>query len=96
MQVLSFMGNVLSCTLGILFFPYLLLLLLLWSPVAWILNLIFPGREFYPLNRAWPVINSWVKSRIGFDLNTILVIILLIMTLGAAISWVTGLFTGKK
>ena len=96
MNVLTFVGRVLACTAGLLLFPYLLILLLLWSPIAWILNLVFPGREFYPINRAWPIINKWVESKMGIDLNTILVIILLIMTLGAAISWVAGLITGKK
>ena len=96
MQILTFMGRVLVCTAGLLLFPYFLILLLLWSPIAWILNLIFPGREFYPINRAWPVINRWVESKMGTDLNTILLFILLLLTLGAALSWVVGLFTGRK
>ena len=96
MQVLSFMGKVLSCTIGILFFPYFLILLLLWSPVAWVLNLIFPGREFYPINKAWPIINRWVESKVGTDLNTILIILALILTIGSAINWLVGLFFGRK
>lgn len=96
MQILTFVGRVLAFTAGLLLFPYLLILLLLWSPIAWILNLVFPGREFYPINRAWPVINRWVESKMGTDLNTILLFILLLLTLSAAISWVVGLFTGRK
>lgn len=96
MQILTFVGRVLAFTAGLLLFPYLLILLLLWSPIAWILNLIFPGREFHPINRAWPVINRWVESKMGTGLNTILLFILLLLTLGAAISWVVGLFTGRK
>ena len=96
MKVLTFIGKVLACTFGLLLFPYLLFLLLLWSPIAWILNLLFPGREFYPISRAWPVINRWVKSEVGTDLNTILLFILVILTLGAAVSWIAALFTGRK
>ena len=96
MNNLGFMSRVLAYTAGLLLLPYLLILLLLWSPVAWILNLFFPRREFYPINKAWPVINRWVEATMGIDLNTILVIVLLIMTLGAAISWVAALFTGRK
>ena len=96
MRVLTFMGKVLACTAGLLLFPYLLILLLLWSPIAWILNLFFPGREFYPINRAWPVINRWVESKMGTDLNTILLFILGLLTLGAAVSWIAALLTGRK
>ena len=96
MKVMTFIGRVLACTAGLLLFPYLLILLLLWSPIAWILNLIFLGREFYPINRAWPVINRWVESRTGTNLNTILLFILLLMTLGAAVNWIAALFTGRK
>lgn len=90
------MGKVLACTAGLLLFPYLLILLLLWSPIAWILNLFFPGREFYPINRAWPVINRWVESKMGTDLNTILLFILGLLTLGAAVSWIAAFLTGRK
>ena len=96
MQILTFVGRVLVCTAGLLLFPYLLILLLLWSPIAWILNLILPGREFYPINRAWPVINRWVESKMGTDLNTILIILALILTIGSAINWLIGLFFGRK
>ena len=96
MKVLTFIGKVLACTFGLLLFPYLLFLLLLWSPIAWILNLLFPGREFYPVNKAWPVINRWVESKMGTDLNTILLFILVLLTLGAAVSWIAALLTGRK
>ena len=96
MNVLTFTGKVLASTAGLLLFPYLLILLLLWSPIAWILNLLFPGREFYPINRAWSVLNRWVESKMGTDLNTILIILALILTIGSAINWLVGLIFGRK
>ncbi len=96
MKFLVFAGKVLAVLAGILLLPYLLILLLLWSPIAWILGLIFPGRNFYPINKAWPVMNSWVDSKLGIDLNTIIFFLLVFIALGSVISWIAGLFSGKK
>lgn len=47
-KALKIIGMVLACVAGTMLFPYLLIILLLWSPIAWILGLIFPNRQFYP------------------------------------------------
>ncbi len=96
MKALKIIGMVLACVAGAMLFPYLLIILLLWSPVAWILGLIFPGNNFYPINKAWPIINDWVGSKLGISLNSILLIFLAFLILEAAISWIAGLFSNKK
>ena len=96
MKALKIIGMVLACVAGAMLFPYLLIILLLWSPVAWILGFIFPGKNFYPINKTWPIINDWVGSKLGIDLNTILLLFFAFLTLGAFISWIVGLFSNKK
>ncbi len=96
MRVLISVCKALACLVGFLLSPYAVLLLLLWSPIAWILDLIFPRIEFYPINKAWPIINDWMDRTIGIDLNTILLMLVAFLFLNAAVSWIAGLFSGKK
>ncbi len=96
MKALKIIGMVLACVAGAMLFPYFLIILLLWSPIAWILGLIFPGKKFYPINKAWPIINDRVGSKLGISLNSILLIFLAFLILEAAISWIAGLFSSRK
>lgn len=96
MKALIIIGKVLACLAGALFFPYLFILLLLWSPIAWILGLIFPGKNFYPINKAWSLANSWVESKLGIDLNTIVLLFFAFLTFGAVVGWIVGLFSCRE
>ena len=43
--------------------PYVGIILLCWWFIAWILGLIFPGREFFPVRRIWTKIRALVKKQ---------------------------------
>ncbi len=95
-KALRIIGVALACVAGAMLFPYFLIILLLWSPIAWILGFIFPNRQFYPINKTWSLINDWVGSKLGIDLNSILMLLFAILMLEAFISWIAGLFGNKK
>ena len=49
--------------LVLLFGPYVGIILLCWWFIAWIIGLIFPGREFFPVRRIWTKIRALVKKQ---------------------------------
>lgn len=59
---LRFFGLVYLCLVMLMLAPYIGILLLCWWVIAWILGLVFPGREFFPIRRIWAKIQSWVKK----------------------------------
>ena len=72
--------------------PYVGVLFLMWWPVAWILGLLFPGREFFPARRIWEKMSGWVKRCTGFELETLLILSVVVLTAGAAVGLVVDLF----
>ena len=84
------------CILIISFMPYVGLAFLVWWPIAWILGLVFPGRDFFPFKRIWAGLCNWVHRNSGLDLETVLIIAVLFLFAGAAIGAVINLFRGKS
>lgn len=55
---LRFFWLVYLCLVILMLAPYIGILLLCWWVIAWILGLIFPGREFFPIKRILTSISS--------------------------------------
>ena len=93
---LHLLGQMFACILIIALAPYVGILFLIWWPIAWILGLVFPGREFFPVKRIWIGMCSWVKRNTGLNLESVLLLIALFLIAGAAICAVIDLFRGRK
>lgn len=76
--------------------PYVGILLICWWVIAWILGLLFPGREFFPIKRVWTGLCAWVERHTGMELESVLIISALFLIAGAAIGAIASLFTGRK
>lgn len=69
--------------------PVIILGLLIWWIIAWILGLMFPGKEFFPIIKVWGSVNGWAKQNMGIDLGA--------AALGAGIVLlITALFGGSS
>ncbi len=93
---LRFFWQVFACVLIITLAPYVGILFLIWWPIAWILGLVFPGREFFPIKRIWAGMCGWVKRHTGLELESVLLFTALFLFAGAAIGAVVDLFRGRK
>ena len=49
--------------------PVIIIVLLAWWIIAWILGMIFPGMEFFPIRRIWNAMSVWAKEHMGVDLG---------------------------
>jgi hypothetical protein len=93
---LRFFWQVFACVLIITLAPYVGILFLIWWPIAWILGLVFPGREFFPIKRIWAGTCGWIKRNIGIELDSFLLITALSLFIVAAVDVVFDLFRGKN
>ncbi len=50
--------------------PVILLVLLFWWIIAWILGLMFPGKEFFPIKKIWNSASRWAKEKLNVDLGS--------------------------
>ena len=50
--------------------PVILVILLFWWIIAWILGLIFPGKEFFPIKKIWDSVSRWMKEKLNVDLGS--------------------------
>ena len=96
MILLRFLGRTVKYLCALYLLPFLLFGLLIWSPVAWLLDLLFPDQEFYPIGKAWPRICEWTMKRCGINLTALLVIGALIMLASSVIGWIVGLLCVKS
>lgn len=80
----------------ILLAPFFGLLLLCWWIVAWILGLIFPGREFFPFKRMWSSFSAWFKRQTGEELSDVLTVAAIVLLVSSALDGLSGFFSGKK
>lgn len=94
--ILEIFGDVIFFLLVLSLAPYVAFLLLCWWFVAWILGLIFPGKEFFPAQKMWARLSAWFKRRTGKDLPEVLFFSAVFIILGAAISWMAGLLFGRR
>lgn len=90
------LGMICGWLLIIILAPYVGLLFLLWWIVAWILGLIFPGREFFPIKRIWAGMCGWIKRYTGLNLESVLFITALFLLASTAIGAIANLFRGGK
>ena len=93
---LRFFWQVYACILIIMLAPYVGTLFLIWWPIAWILGLVFPGREFFPIKRIWAGMCGWVKRSTGLELESVLLLAVLFLFAGAAVGAIVSLFRGRK
>jgi hypothetical protein len=54
---------------SILAFP-IIMILLFWWIIAWILGLMFPGKEFFPIKKIWDSASRWAKEKLNVDLGS--------------------------
>ena len=93
---LRFFWQVSACVLIIMLAPCVGILFLFWWPIAWILGLVFPGREFFPIKRIWAGTCGWIKRNIGVELESFLLITALSLFVVAAVDAVFDLLRGKN
>ena len=70
---LGALGNILAYSMVIYLLlctaPAIIMILLLWWIIAWILGLIFPGKEFFPIEKIWDSVSQWVNEHLNVDLG---------------------------
>ena len=67
--------------------PVIIFGLLTWWIIAWILGMMFPGNEFFPIKKVWGSVSGWAKKNMGIDFGA--------AALGAGIFLlITALFGG--
>ena len=93
---LRLLGKLFACVIIWYLAPFVGLVFLVWWPVAWILGLIFPGREFFPIKRIWTRMSEWVERFCGLDLESVLLLPLFFIFAAGAIDSIVKLFSGKK
>ena len=50
--------------------PAIIMTLLFWWIIAWILGLMFPGKEFFPIKKIWDSASRWAKEKLNVDLGS--------------------------
>ena len=50
--------------------PAIIMILLFWWIIAWILGLMFPGKEFFPIKKIWDSASRWAKEKLNVDLGS--------------------------
>jgi len=50
--------------------PAIIMILLFWWIIAWILGLMFPGKEFFPIKKIWDSSSRWAKEKLNVDLGS--------------------------
>ena len=63
--------------------PVILIILLFWWIIAWILGLMFPGKEFFPIREIWNSVSRWMKEKLNVDLGAAAISAGIIMLLTA-------------
>ena len=84
---LGAVGQVFAYTMVILLLlctaPAIIMILLFWWIIAWILGLIFPGKEFFPIKKIWDSVSRWTKEKLNVDLGSAAIAAGIIMVLTA-------------
>lgn len=76
--------------------PYVLLIAGVWWVIAWILGLIFPGKEFFPIKKWYHSFKRWFSKFFGIPLEDIAMASILTVVLGSLLNSLSNLFPGKK
>lgn len=89
---LLFIGQIFVAIIIITLLPYAVILSLLWWPFAWILGLLFPGRDFFPIKRIWTGFKEWMHNHLDMDVESILLFMVLFLVAGSIIGGLVNLF----
>jgi len=76
--------------------PLIIVVLGAWWFIAWILGLIFPGKEFFPIGKVWNKSSEWTHDKFHVDLEKVLGGAVLAFLLTAVIGVVGKLFSNDK
>lgn len=76
--------------------PLIIVVLGAWWFIAWILGLIFPGKEFFPIGKVWNKSSEWTHDKLHVDLEKVLGGAVLAFLLTAVIGVVGKLFSNDK
>ena len=96
---LGYVGQVISYMYIILLFimlaPVVIVVLLAWWFIAWILGLIFPGKEFFPIKKIYHSVAPWFKRTFGLSLEDAAIASILVVVATALLDGLSGLFSKK-
>ena len=96
---LGYVGQVMSYTCIILLFillaPVIIFVLLVWWIIAWMLGLIFPGKEFFPIKKIYHSVSPWFKRTFGLSLEDAAIASILVVAIGAILDGVSNLFSRR-
>lgn len=76
--------------------PFAAILLLAWWIIAWILGLIYPGKEFFPIKQIYHSVSDWCERKLGHSLGDIALWSLLTVVGVSILNGIGNLFSGKK
>ncbi len=76
--------------------PLIIFVLLIWWIVAWVLGLLYPGKEFMPLGKVWNSSKQWTYEKLGIDLEQVLGGAVLAMIFSAIIGLLTNIFSRDR
>lgn len=93
---LFFLGKVFLMLILILLLPAIIPLLLFWWIVAWILGLIFPGKDFFPYQQMWDSSRKWCQEKLHIDLEEIVGAAVLVIVISLFASFIKGFFNNDK
>ena len=97
---LGFCLEVVSIMFSVIFFlavaPWVCLILLAWWIVAWILGLVFPGREFFPIKKIYRSVSNWSERRLGHPLGELAFLSFLTVVGGIILNGIENLFSRKS
>ncbi len=75
--------------------PWIGLLLLVWWFIAWILGLIFPGKEFFPIKKIYHSVSGWCEKHAGQSLDNIALASLMVVLGVALMNGIERFFSRK-
>lgn len=93
---LFFLGKVFLMLILIILFPAIIPLLLFWWIVAWILGLIFPGKDFFPYQQMWDSSRKWCQEKLHIDLEEIVGAAILVIAISLFADFIKGFFRDNK
>lgn len=76
--------------------PWVALLLIAWWIIAWILGLIFPGKEFFPIKKLYHSVSDWYERRSGHSLGDVALWSFLVVVGVTVVNGIENLFSKKK
>ena len=76
--------------------PLIILVLLLWWIIAWILGLIYPGKEFFPIRKVWERTRKWTNNKLHIDLEKVFGGAVLALLISSFLGLLGNLFSRDK